>query len=446
MSDINFLPVPEQKVIDEKFAKTKPLMTASEAILESSRCLFCHDAPCINACPTSIDIPMFIRQIMTKNTDGAAKTIFTQNILGKSCGQVCPTSVLCEGACVYHDLNEKPIDIGRLQAYATEHAIDNNTRFFKKGKPTGKKVAIIGAGPAGLACAHELTIMGHETIIYEGNKKAGGLNVYGVAPYKFSNEDVNKEIKYISEIGFKIKTNSPIKKVSKLEKEFDAIFIGTGLGNSKKINLPGENLKGVYGATEFIHNLRAKELKVSVGKEVVVIGGGNTAIDAAVESSLLGANVTIIYRRSEKEQSAYDFEIEHAKKHNVKFVYLTSPLEILGKENVKGLKCIKNKLKSKKISGKSEIISIKDSEFIISCDMVIKASGQEKMTSFFNSIPKLKLDNGKVVVNKNFQTTNLKYFAGGDCINGGKEVVNAVADGRDAARGIDKFLMKNNRR
>ncbi len=440
MLDINFLPVPEQKIIDEKFTKIKPLMTASEAVVESSRCLFCYDAPCINACPTSIDIPMFIRQIMTKDTTGAAKTIFTQNILGKSCGQVCPTSVLCEGACVYHDLNEKPIDIGRLQAYATEHAIDNNIRLFKKGESTDKKVAIIGAGPAGLACAHELTVLGHEVIIFEANKKAGGLNIYGVAPYKFSNEDVNQEIKYISEIGFKIKTNSPVKNVSKLEKEFDAIFLGTGLGSSKEINISGENLKGVYGATEFIHNLRAKELKVSVGKDVVVIGGGNTAIDAAVESSLLGANATIIYRRTEDEQSAYTFEIEHAKKQNVKFIYLTSPVEILGKENVTGLRCIKNKLK------KSEIIPQKGSEFVIPCNMVIKARGQEKMIDFFNSIPKIKLNNGKVMVNKNFQTANLKYFAGGDCINGGKEVVNAVADGRDAARGIDKFLMKHKRK
>ncbi len=436
----SWLPIPKQEIIEERFAKTKPIMTPSEAVVESSRCLFCHDAPCINACPTSIDIPMFIRQIMTKNTNGAAKTIFTQNILGKSCGQVCPTSVLCEGACVYHDLNEKPIDIGRLQAYATEHVIDKNIRLFKKGKSTGKKVAIIGAGPAGISCAHELTILGHEVIIFESNKKPGGLNTYGVAPYKFSNKDAAKELKYISEIGFKIKTSSPIKEVKKLEKEFDAIFIGTGLGNSKKINIPGENLKGVFGATEFIHNLRAKELKISVGKNIVVIGGGNTAIDAAVESSLLGANVTIVYRRSKKEQSAYNFEIEHAKKHNVKFIYLASPIEILGKRNISGVKCIKNRLK------KSEIAPIKNSEFTISCDMLIKASGQEKMTEFFKSIPKIKLNNGKIVVNKDFQTGNLKYFAGGDCINGGKEVVNAVADGRDAAHGIDRFLRKNKRK
>jgi len=422
----------------EKFEKIKPQMTPSEAVVESSRCLFCHDAPCITACPTSIDIPMFIRQIMTKDTIGSAKTIFSQNILGKSCGQVCPTSVLCEGACVYHDLNEKPIDIGRLQAYATGQAIDKNIHFFEKGKSTGKKVAVIGAGPAGLACAHELTILGHKVVVFEGNKKAGGLNMYGVAPYKFSNKDAIQELKYVSAIGFEIKTNSLVENPSKLEKEFDVIFLGAGLGRSKKINISGENLSGVYGATEFIRDVR--ENKANVGKNVVVIGGGNTAIDAAVESSILGANVIVIYRRSEKEQTAYTFEIEHAKKHDVKFVYLTSPVEILGKKSVDGLKCIKNKLKSS--SRKSEINTVKGSEFVLPCDMVIIARGQEKMVDFFKSISKLKLDDGKVVVNKDFQTTNPKYFAGGDCINGGKEVVNAVANGRDAARGIDKFLMK----
>lgn len=425
---------------EKNFEKIKPPMTPSEAIVESSRCLFCHDAPCITACPTSIDIPMFIRQIMTKNTKGSAKTIFTQNILGKSCGQVCPTSVLCEGACVYHDLNEKPIDIGRLQAYATGYAIDNNIRFFEKEKSTGKKVAVIGGGPAGLACAHELTVLGHKVVVYEANKKAGGLNMYGVAPYKFSNKDAIQELKYVSEIGFEIKTNSPVTNVSKLEKEFDAIFLAAGLGESRKLNIPGEDLKGIYGATEFIHDLREKNLKVSVGKEVVVVGGGNTAIDAAVESSLLGASVTVIYRRSENEQSAYSFEIEHAKKHNVQFIYLTAPIEILGEKSVEGLLCVKNKLKMS--SRDSEITVVKDSEFVISCDMVIVASGQEKMIDFFKSISKIKLDKGKVIVNKNFQTSNPKYFAGGDCINGGKEVVNAVANGRDAARGIDSFLMK----
>lgn len=444
MHNNSWLPMPEEKAIEENFAKIKPLMTASEAIVESSRCLFCHDAPCIKACPTSIDIPMFIRQIMTKNIKGSAKTIFTQNILGKSCGEVCPTQVLCEGSCVYLELNEKPIDIGRLQAYATGHAIENNIHFFKPGKATGKKVAVIGGGPAGLSCAHELTVLGHKVTVFEANKKAGGLNTYGVAPYKLTNKDSLKEIEYISKIGFEIKTGVKVSSsnIKELEKDYDAIFISTGLGESKKINIPGEDLKGVIGATEFIHNLRDKEQKIAVGKNVVVIGAGNTAIDAAVESSKLGANVTVIYRRSAEDQNAYDFEVNHAKENDVKFLYLTSPVAITGKEHVEKIKCIKNKLTKSKADIKSNIESIAGSEFEIACDMVILATGQEKMVSLFGGIKGLETDNGKIVVNKRFQTTNPKYFAGGDCVNGGKEVVNAVAHGRDAARGINDFLIK----
>lgn len=434
-----------EKEIENNFSKIKPRMTTQEAFIESSRCLFCHDAPCITACPTSIDIPMFIRQIMTKNTKGAAKTIFTQNILGKSCGEVCPTNVLCEGACVYNELNEKPIDIGRLQAFATGNAIDNNIRFFTKGKSTGGKIAVIGAGPAGLACAHELTRLGHEVTIYEANENAGGLNTYGVAPYKFSNEDSRKEVDYISQIGFKIKTNFKVDSniLSKLEKDYNAIFLGIGLGKSKKLGILGENLKGVYGAAEFIHELREKEQKIKITKNVVVLGAGNTAIDAAMESSKLGAKVKLVYRRSVKEQSAYDFEVQHAKENDVEFIYLTSPLAILGKEKVEGLKCIKNELENKNGSKKPNVKAIKGTEFTIPCEMVISALGQEKIVDFYSTIQNLKLIEGKVIVNKDFQTTNPKYFAGGDCINGGKEVVNAVADGRDAARGIDKYLRRN---
>lgn len=444
---------PDEKTLAQSFAKIKPSLTDNEAVIEASRCLFCHDAPCTIACPSAIDIPMFIRQISSKNIKGAAKTIFTQNILGESCAVVCPTQVLCEGSCVYHGMNEKPIDIGRLQGYATDFAIDHNIRFFEKGKPTGKKVAVIGGGPAGLSCAHELTRLGHAVVLYEASEKAGGLNMYGVAPYKLDNDDAAREVAYVSEIGFEIKTGTRVLLeksatsgktdvlLSDLEKEHDALFLAVGLGKSHRPGLPGEELPGVQGAAEFIYNLRDKDLKVPVGRQVIVIGAGNTAIDAAVETAKLGADVTLVYRRRAEDQSAYSFEVEHAKQAGVKFLYLTAPIEILGNTEVQGLRCVKNEVLTQlSSSDKAEIQPITGSEFVLPCDMVIFATGQEKMIDFYSRISGLTLDRGKVTVNAQFQTTNPKYFAGGDCVNGGKEVVNAVAHGRDAARGIHQYL------
>lgn len=454
MSQTVLLPEADAAVLEKNFAPIKPPMLPNEAVIEASRCLFCHDAPCVQICPSSIDIPMFIRQIMSKNPKGSAKTIFTQNILGKSCGQVCPTEVLCEGACVYNDLNEKPIDIGRLQAYASSYAIENNIRFFHKGESTGKKVAVVGGGPAGLACAHELTRLGHAVTVYEAHEKAGGLNAYGVAPYKYSNREAEQEVAYVSEIGFEIKTSirvvpdnlppngnsTPKITLSALEKEYDAIFLGLGLGKSKRPGVPGETLQHVHGAAEFIARLREKDLKIEVGRRVVVIGAGNTAIDACVESAKLGADVTLVYRRTAEDQNAYTFEVDLAKQQGVQFKYLTSPVEILGTDAVEGLKCVQNQVVAGSGDGKSSIEPVPGSEFVIPCDMVIFATGQEKMLAFYQGIPEMAVKDGKVVVNVNFQTANPKYFAGGDCVNGGKEVVNAVAHGRDAARGIDRYL------
>lgn len=437
---------------EDNFSKIKPRMTDNEAVIEASRCLFCHDAPCTIACPSDIDIPLFIRQIMSRNPKGAARTIFTQNILGRSCAYVCPTEVLCEGACVYHGLNEKPIDIGRLQGYASDYAIDNDIRFFEKGPSSGKKVAVIGSGPAGLACAHELTRLGHEAVVFEASEKAGGLNAYGVAPYKYTNAEASEEVDYVSRIGFKIHTGQRIIinngkspkngiDLDELEKDFDAVFLAVGLGKSKRLGIPGEDKKNVIGAAEFIYTLREQEQQVTVGKQVIVVGAGNTAIDACVECAKLGAKVTLIYRRSKNEQSAYGFEVDLAKQHGVRFRYLTSPVEILGSGRVEGIRCIQNKLTDMDSKGKPGIRPVPNSEFTLDCDMVILATGQEKQVDFYKGIPGLELEMGRVKIGLNYQTTNPKYFSGGDCVNGGKEVVNAVAHGRDAARGIDQYLM-----
>jgi dihydropyrimidine dehydrogenase (NAD+) subunit PreT len=445
--------------------KIKPPMSANEALIEASRCLFCYDAPCTIACPSAIDVPMFIRQIAGKNNQGAAKTIFTQNILGASCGAVCPTEVLCEGSCVYHGLNEKPIDIGRLQASASNFAIENKLRFFEKGAPTHRKVAIIGSGPAGLSCAHELTKLGHEVVVYESSANAGGLNRYGVAPYKFNNEEADREVNYISGIGFEIRTGMRVVaetsaaadstqiSLRELEAEFDAIFLATGLGQSRRLGLEGEDLPGVYGAAEFIYELRENNLQMLndlqiVGSRVVVIGAGNTAIDAAVESAMLGAQVTMAYHRRAEDQSAYAFEVAHARQAGVAFRYLVTPVKILGDQRVEGLLCMQNEVQelpnSHDKKGKAEIRTISGSEFVLPCETVIFATGQEKMTAFYEQIPALALNGGKVSVNEQFQTGNPKYFAGGDCVNGGREVVHAVAHGRDAARGLHRYLMGEN--
>ena len=426
---------------DKNFKQKKPLMNSTEAFYESSRCLFCYDAPCIQACPTGIDIPLFIKQINTKNTEGAAKTIFDSNWLGNACGVVCPTGVLCEGACVYNHQDVPPIQIGRLQNYATNQLINTNKNIFKVGESKGKKVAIIGAGPAGIACACELRTLGFEVDIFEAKEKPSGLTVYGIAPYKITNEEVLREIDYLqSQLGFTIKYNSPItskEELKALENDYSAIFLGLGLGKTAELSLEGEDKEGVIGAVEFIEILRMEQHKTEVSKNVVVIGGGNTAMDAASEAARMGAeNVVLAYRRDKKSMGAYGFEYDLALSAGVDGLFNASPVGILGNGKVEGVKFIKTEV----VNGKLQNIS--GSEFVIPCEMVIKATGQAKQGNFYKLVDNLEIDGKtKIVINsETFQTSNPKYFAGGDAVNGGAEVVNAAYDGKMAAQGIDKFL------
>ncbi len=433
-------PTTEQEYLDN-FAQKKPLMNPTEAYYESSRCLFCYDAPCMNACPTGIDIPLFIKQINTGNVEGAAKTIFDSNWLGNACGKVCPTGVLCEGACVYNHQDVPPIQIGRLQNFATDQVIKNKKALYEPGPANGKKVAIIGAGPAGIACACELRLLGYEVDIFEAKEKPSGLTVYGVAPYKITNEEVLDEMEYLeSQMGYNVHYNTAIttkKQIKQLERKYDAIFLGVGLGPTASLNMPGEKKEGVVGAVEFIEELRMEKHKVDVPKNVVVIGGGNTAMDAASESARMGAeNVYLCYRRGKEDMGAYDFEYELAVKSGVKGVFHVQPVAILSRGKITGVKFIRTESKNGKLH------YIDGSEFIIKCDMVIKATGQAKMGNFLSKIEGLELDNrNRIKVNlDNYQTTNPKYFAGGDAVNGGAEVVNGAYEGKKAALGIHEQL------
>jgi glutamate synthase (NADPH/NADH) small chain len=434
---------------ESNFSELHPAFTKNQAMTEANRCLYCFDSPCMKACPTHIDISTFIKKIATDNVKGSAKTILESNWIALTCAKACPVDVLCEGACVYNERGEKPIEIGRLQRYAIDWYFERGMpKLFTPAPKNGRSVGIIGAGPAGLACAAELALMGYDVTIYEGKSVAGGLGTWGIAPYKMKFQDSLNEIKLIESFGVKIQTNMWVGKnitIADLEKKHDAIFIGVGLGNSHDLNIPGEDLPGVFDALEFIEKVTTRKWSsVDVGKRVAVIGAGNTAIDAVTEAKRLGAEqVMIIYRRSAEQMSAYDFEYELAKSDGVHFHFLTAPKRIIGKNVVEALECAKMKLGSPDAKGKRLAEPIPGSEFQIPVDMIIKAIGQKSSETFLSQIPNLKTQNGKVVVNSDsLQSSNPKYFAGGDCINGGKEVVNAAADGKKAAHGIDKFLFK----
>jgi dihydropyrimidine dehydrogenase (NAD+) subunit PreT len=426
---------------NRNFEQIKPLMNDTEAYYESGRCLFCYDAPCVKACPTGIDIPLFIKQINTGNLNGSAKTIYSANYFGHTCGKVCPTEVLCEGACVFNEQNVKPIDIGRLQSFATTNAIKKDLKLVNKEMPKGKKVAIVGAGPAGISCACELSALGYEVDIFEAKSMPSGLIVHGVAPYKITNEEAIDEIKYLQkQFGFSIEYDSAIETkeaLLNLEQQYDAIFLGIGLGKTASMLIAGEDLNNSSGATEFIQEIKLNPLETFVGKKVIVIGGGNTAMDAASECARLGAaEVILAYRRSKVEMRAYEFEYDLAKSVGVKGIFNISPVAILGSEKVEGVRFVKTTTRD------GQVIPVADSEFDINCDMVIRATGQSKMIELLEQIKGMELDRkGRIVVNPDtLQTHHPKYFAGGDAVNGGAEVVNAAAEGKKAALGIHNWI------
>lgn len=432
--------------LEKNFADINPPLTPGQALEEGSRCLFCHDAPCIKACPTGIDVPQFIRQILTDNLRGSAKTILEANILGQSCARACPTSVLCEGACVLNEQGKRPVEIGKLQRYAVDPIVAAGTRLFKAGAPNGFRVALIGAGPASLSCAAELRKRGYKAAIFDSNPQPGGLDTYGIAAYKMRAADVVKEIELVLSLGVEIKSNVAVGKdisLQELEREYDAIFIGIGLGETEDLQIPGEDLPGCRDALSFIEETKSRSFdQVQVAKRVAVIGAGNTAIDVVTAARRLGAeDVYMVYRRSQQEMSAFDYEYELAKHDSVRFVWQALPQRILGNGRVEALECIRTQRGEKDARGRTAFIAIPGSEFRLDVGMVVKALGQKRKVDFLAQVSKLELKNGCVQVNaQTMQTANPRYFAGGDCVNGGGEVVDAVAHGKKAALGIHQML------
>jgi glutamate synthase (NADPH/NADH) small chain len=392
------------------FADIAPPLTNDAALLEANQCLFCHDAPCTIACPTHIDVPAFIKKIATGNLRGSARVILDANPFGHSCARACPVEVLCEGACVLNDRDEQPIKIALLQRHATDYVLERKLKLFEPGKRTGKRVAIVGAGPAGLACARDLRRRGHDVTVFEAKTRPGGLNTYGIAEYKLKADVALAEVQDILDLGVELKTGVTVESIDRLLTQYDAVFVGVGLGSTKQLGIPGEDLPGVIDALTFIEHLKTHPYReTTVGRQVVVIGAGNTAIDAVTQAKRLGAaTATIVYRRGEADMPCYHYEYELAKRDGCGFRFNAAPQRIVANRfgAVAGV----------------EVRTANGSE-TIPCDMVIVAIGQG--------------ERGLVV-----PQDDPRVFTGGDCANGGAEIVNAAAEGVAAAKKIDAMLMR----
>ncbi|SNS24575.1 glutamate synthase (NADPH/NADH) small chain [Granulicella rosea] len=422
-----------------RFPDLHPSLDRQAAIPEANRCLFCFDAPCMVACPTHIDVPRFIKKIASGNLAGSAKTILESNVLASSCSRACPVTVLCEGACVMNHYNKQPIQIGMLQRYAMD-------AFHASGAPlpyalppeTGKAVALIGAGPASLACAAELRRHGIAATIYDARPMPGGLNTYGIAEYKLPLAESLREIDLIAQLGvsFEFNTQVDAAKLAELEATHDAVFLGMGLGAIHRLGLANEQMPGVTNALDYIEGYKTGAI-LTAPASVAVVGAGNTAIDAANAAVRLGAtDVTMIYRRGPEQMSAFDFEYEHAKQEGVQFLWHVQPTAIVGEDKVEGLT-----LSMLEASADGSLIPIAGSEFTLPVDLIVLAIGQATHTAFLTEQGTVKTERGRILIDRaTGQTSNPRYFAGGDCTNGGREVVDAVADGKRAGIGIAASL------
>lgn len=409
------------------FSDIAPALGRGEAFAESGRCLMCYDAPCTTACPTHIDVPAFIKKIHSGNLKGAARVILDANPMGHSCARACPVEVLCEGACVMNEAEHRPIQIARLQRHATDALLEHGWPVLTPAPDTGKKVAVVGAGPAGLSCAQECRRHGHAVTLFDARAKLGGLNTYGIAQYKLTPEAALAEADSIIALGVTVKTGVAVGRdlpFAELLSGFDAIFVGAGLGGTNNLGIPGEDKAGVMDALTFIEHLKDKAYgQFKVPDAVLVIGAGNTAVDAATQARRLGArSVDFVYRRGPDDASAYHYELELARNDGCGFHFWSTPVRVEGGDQVTGL-------------------TVKDgsgAERTLPAGLIIKAIGQEKRSGELNAFGLAVDDKGKVVIDGDRRTSHAKVWAGGDCVNGGKEIVNAAADGVTAARAIHR--------
>jgi dihydropyrimidine dehydrogenase (NAD+) subunit PreT len=420
-----------------------PPMTRNEAAVESARCLMCYDAPCTHACPTHIDIPKFIKKIATENLRGSARTILESNLLGATCARVCPVQELCEGACVL-GAEHKPIAIGRLQRHAMDFVYGRGLDLFRPAKSTGRKVAIVGAGPAGLSCAGELALRGHSVTLFEKRNLAGGLSTYGIIGLREPVAVALAEVAMVEKLGVKLVPGKELGvdiTFRDLQENFAAIFVGVGLGSTPSLGIPGED--HIVDGLEYVEQSKLSMRNLVVGRNVVVVGAGNTAIDCATIAKRLGADtVTMVYRRTEKEMTAYPHEYDFIKREGVKFLFLTQPVRVQSENGtVKALECLRMNLGPADASGRPSPQPVSGSEFMLPADQVVKAIGQQKPS--LASQLRLKTDRGFIQVNAGFETSISGVYAGGDCVRarGAASTVMAVQDGKLAARSIHERLV-----
>lgn len=429
--------------VERNFADLHPPLSKSEALIAADRCYFCFAAPCTAACPTGIDIPRFIQSIRSGDIEGAARSILAENILGGMCARVCPTEVLCEQACVRNVHEDKPVDIGLLQRFATDPILETGQQLFERAAPSGKRVAVVGGGPAALSCAHRLACLGHEVTIHSRDGKLGGLNEYGIAAYKTVDDFAQREVRYVLAIGgIEVRTGVALGRelsLNALRREYDAVFLALGLAGVKRLGLESEDRPGVMDAVRYIAELRqsSDKSRLPVGRRIIVIGGGMTAIDVAVQSRRLGAeDVTIVYRRGREQMGASRFEQELALGDGVRIMHWARPLRILGNGHVSGVEFERTReAPGGGLEGRGEFFSLP-------ADVVFKAIGQEPGPEAANGANgELRMEGGRIAVDAERRTSIENLWAGGDCVAGGEDLtVTAVQDGKLAAIAIDRYL------